>query len=425
MTRKMQQKTYTIVGLRHHAWQGEALSRRLSQAAGKRVVLTSDDDNPWNGEATLAWIDIEPVGHVKNDECHEATAFCRQMEEHVLQGRVTRVDVEHRQLEVTVGVADGMTAADSPRDEQYDAWYASASGVPELGATHDEQRLHMLQYDLAALLTADEGLDDNLRRELEVYESLMTLDISREATLYRHRIVNLMLRSRHADVRAWGRRMDYAVTAMGAPETAQQLGANLCSLLPSTRLFADLLQRSAQTDLSALEAHLRRFPHGLYQDYASSPATLMAKLYYRRVPRHPLRRFLTGLLLLDRLRGGLSQTLGHEQAVSDMLDYVAQIDHCATPQWQGQTDGLWRRIAALYRDRITDTHGAKATTFNRRFTCQLVGTLLQLGVYRKDVYQTDYTCLLEGDRRSSLRKNINQGVDDGETRQTLRTLLGV
>lgn len=420
----MQQKTYTIVGLRHHAWQGEGLDRRLSQAEGKRVVLTHDDDNEWNREATLAWIDIEMVGHVKNDQCHEATEYCRLMGEHRLQGRVTHVDVEHRRLTVTVGVRDGLTVSEQADDDDYDQWTSQADDVPELERTHDEKRLAMLQYDLAALLTEDAGLDDTLRRELEAFEQLTPLDVSREATQYRRRITTLMLHSRHDDVRRWGRRMDVAVTAMGAPETGELMASYLCRELPDSRGFRDLMVRHRDLSVERLEQQLRNFPHRLYDEYRVSPATFMAKLYYRMVPARALRRFLTGLLMAEQMRGQLNRTVSQEQALGDVLDYVAQIDHCAAPQWQGLTRSLWQRIAAQYRQRLLSVNGAKGTTFNRRFTCQVVGTLLQLGVYRRDVRQTEYTCLLEGSRQSSLRKNINQGVDDDETRLSLRQLTG-
>ena len=152
----MQEKTYTIVGLRHHEWQGDGLSERLRQAPGKRVVLVNDECNEWNREATVAWIDTRKVGYVKNDECHESTGYCRLMAEHLLQGRVRAVDVEHRRLTVTVGVGDGLTVSEPAEDSEYDAWYEQSGALPELGLTHDEQRLHMLQYDLTALLSADE-----------------------------------------------------------------------------------------------------------------------------------------------------------------------------------------------------------------------------------------------------------------------------
>ena len=419
----MQEKTYTIVGLRHHEWQGEGLSERLRQASGKRVVLVNDEGNEWNREATVAWIDTRKAGYVSNDECHEATGYCRLSAEHVLQGRVSGVDVEHRRLLVTVRVDDGLTVGAPAADDEYDAWYDEAADVPELGRTHDEQRLHMLQCDLSVLLTDDAGLDDTLRQELEVYEQLMPTDVSREATYYRRRLATLMLHSRHEAVRAWGRRLDVAITAMGAPERGEQLAAYLLRELPDSRLFRELLQRYPDTDLAALEAQLRRFPHRLYDEYRAQPATFMTKLYYRMVPAHPLRRFLTGLLLLEQQRGRLSQAVSQTAALQDVLDYVAQIDHCAAAEWQGLTAGLWQRIVAHYGQRLVETHGARGTTFNRRFTCQLVGTLLQLGVYRKDVRQTEYTCLLEGSRQSSLRKNVNQGVDDGETRLFLRQLV--
>ena len=420
----MQQMNYTIVGFRHHAWQGEGLAERLRQAQGKRIVLMHEETNVWNGEATAAYIDTEMVGYVSNDECHLSTTYCDLSAAHLLIGHITQVDVEHHRATATVSLNETTAANNrSAGTDGYEAWEQQHADIPVMGCTTDELRLRMLQCDLAALLANDEGLDATLRRDLEAYERLLPYDVSREATIGRRHIVDLMLQSSHGDIREWGRRLDISITTMGAPETRRQLADYFCTTLTATSQFRDMAARAAATDPALLEHALRQFPHHLYDEYHVSAADFVGKLYYRRVPARPLRRFVSGLLLLEHLRGQLTAVSRHESALADALSYAARIDHCATAPWQELIQPLWQRIATTFAQRITQTHGAKDTTFSRRFVCQVVGTLLALGVYRQDIAQTEYTRLLEGSARSSLRKNINQGVDSDDARHMLKRLV--
>ena len=180
-------------------------------------------------------------------------------------------------------------------------------------------------------------------------------------------------------------------------------------------------------DAATVESQLKVFPHHLYDEYRLSPVNCVSKLYYRRIPARPLRYFLSGLLLLEHLRGrktaAESLTERHQQALNDALDYVGRIAHCAAPGWQELTDRLWQQLTADHAERIADTRRIKNATFNHRFVCRLVGTLLSMGVYRQDVPQTEYTRLLEGNSHSNLRKEVNQGVDDESTRSCIRQLL--
>ena len=421
---KMKTTTFTIVGLRHHDWQ-DSLHEHMSQAKGKRVLLMREDSNDWNREATAAYIDTLMVGYVSNSQCREAAAYCDLSEQLLLEGSVVAVDEESRQLTVTVAVGDEEPQL-ADENTLYEQWEKQYNTVPMMALTADERRLQLLRRDLLFMLEKHRPYDEMMRHNLTVYEQLMAIDVSREATDDRSCIIRLMQDSTDGDIRQWGRRLTVAVTTLGSPEARQRLAHYLFSQLTATSEFRQMAQRHQQVYVEEMERQLRLFPHRLYDEYLLSHEEFASKLYYRRIPQRPLRFFLSGLLLMHTLRPQHSShdtDAARQAAVGDALDYVGRIGHCAAPDWQERIHALWQQIAREYDIRISETHRAKNTTFCRRFVCQVVGTLLSLGVYRQDVAQTEYTRLLEGSSRSSLRKDINQGVQDDGTRLSIRQMV--
>jgi len=420
----MRTTTFSIVGLRHHDWQNN-LHAHMSQAMGKRVLLMREDSNDWNREATAAYIDTLMVGYVANSQCREAGAYCDLSASQLLEGSVVAVDEEHRMLMVTVAVSDREPQL-SDESTLYEQWEKQYHTVPMMALTADERRLLLLRRDLLFMLEEHRPYDGMMQHNLTVYEQLMAIDVSREAVDDRTRIIRLMKASTDADIRQWGRRLAVAVTTLGSPEARQQLAHYLFSELTATSEFHQMAQHHRHADLEEMERQLRLFPHRLYDEYLLSHDDFASKLYYRRIPQRPLRYFLSGLLLMHTLRPQHStdeHDAAQQAAVGDALHYVAHIDHCAAAQWQERIGQLWQQLAREYAARISETHRAKNTTFCRRFVCQVVGTLLALGVYRQDVPQTEYTRLLEGSSRSSLRKDINQGVQDQGTRLSIRQMV--
>lgn len=418
----MQERSYTIVGIRHHNWQGERMLTCMEGSLGKRVVLMHEETNDWNREATAAYIDTEMVGYVSNEECRESSAYCDQSASFLLEGYVEKVDLINRQLHVVVTVGDTLPETEEDTTP-YEQWEKNYRAIPLMGYTADEQRLLMLRRDLLKLLSADSPMDDTLRRDIDVYQQLMAYDVSREADDARHHIIALMRDSSHAAVRSRAEELAVAVTSLGSPEARERMADYLFRQLPATEEFQRMVGRHAHIDLAELEQQLQLFPHDLYDEYRLSHVHFVSKLYYRRVPQRALRYFLSGLLLIDRQRGCSAVQGRQSAAVADALAYVARLNHCATPEWQEHIQTLWQQLANQFAQRITETHRAKNTTFNRRFICQVVGTLLMQGVYRANVPQTEYTRLLEGNNRPSLRKDINQGVDDDEVKAAIRRLV--
>lgn len=80
---------------------------------------------------------------------------------------------------------------------------------------------------------------------------------------------------------------------------------------------------------------------------------------------------------------------------------------------------LWSDIIEQYALRLTRLNGAKDTRFNARFVCQVMGRLIDLGIYDDAVSQAEYgrRMALNGrDMRSSINRAL---IDDEETRRAI------
>lgn len=403
--------TCTLVGFRHHAWQGDTLDERLGQCEGKRVVLMHDEYNDRNEEATAAYIDTSMVGYVSNDECHVTATYCEHSLDGILVGRIKTVDVANRRMQAEVLVDDNVRIDEPTGRSAFDEWEQEHRNLPVMGVDDDERRLRMLQRDIIYLLREDNALDPILRADLETYERLMPFDVSREATMSRRCIADMMSRSSHEEVAAWGRRLDIRITQMGSPEACAQLAEYFCGILPTRSVFREMARRHAHADLMRIESSLRAFPYDLYNEYQVSKTDFVSKLYYRQVPARPLRRFVSGLLLTEHLRGRLSAVGQQQRTIREAVAYAETIATYATNQWQGSTRQLWLRIASDNVARLMELNGAKNTTFNRRMVCQVIGFLIAKGVYRSDITQSQYGKILQHDGKD-MRTSVNKALTD-------------
>lgn len=109
--------------------------------------------------------------------------------------------------------------------------------------------------------------------------------------------------------------------------------------------------------------------------------------------------------------------------MADARAYVALVEQHATDGWRGHVVELWRRLTDEYASRLMELNGAKQTTFNRRFVCQVVGGLIAEGVYRANVPQTEYGRLLAHEGKD-MRSSVNRGLtDEREVRDRVRQLM--
>lgn len=168
-----------------------------------------------------------------------------------------------------------------------------------------------------------------------------------------------------------------------------------------------------------MEQALKAMPHGLHDEYRLSVADFVSRAYYLQIPRRILRRFVSGELLLDRLVHADAADGANEEIRLAAIEYISRANPYITPGWLSRADALWSDIIEQYALRLTRLNGAKDTLFNARFICQVMGRLIDLGIYDDAVSQAEYgrRMALNGrDMRSSINRAL---IDDEETRRAI------
>lgn len=407
----MQTITCTLVGFGHHGWRGDDLGKRLSEARGKRVVLMREEDNDRNSDATIGFIDTLKVCYVANDECHATASYLQNSLSEILEGTVTEVDVANKRCKAVVSVDETTKITPPNEDCAFKEWEQRHQELPTMRTSVTEQRLAMLQRDTMMLLASGAALDGPLKANLESYISLMRLDISREATVCRRQIADMMGQSHDEEIRMMGRNLEVMITAMGSDATCAALVRYIGRELPKLKPFTDMIQRNAHFDLQQLEQALADFPYHLYDEYKVSQADFVSRLYYRQIPGRILRRFLSALLLLQWRKEHTSEADLQAEMANKVLEYVDRLSPYVAEPWQGHTSALWKAIIAKYQERLAQTGKAKNVEFNARFVCMVAGRLIQNGVYDQQISQTRYGELMKLNN-IVMRTSINKALCD-------------
>lgn len=401
----------TLVGFRHHAWRGNSLGTRLATAQGQRVVLMRDCDNHRNREATVAYIDTEVVAYVTNDECHRMAAYLDSSEYGVLYGIITSVDVSYYRCTACIEVENKLEIPPVVENTEFDSWDSRWNNLPMPHLNDDELQLHMLQRHLVCMLSRIHSATPTLCCELDKYIQLTRYDISREASLNRRQIANLLHTDSDKTLRDYGQRMEVAITQMGDNEVCKDVARHICKSFAQSDSFAEMARGMSIADTGRMEEALRCFPCALHNEYRISVADFVSRSYYLHIPRQALRRFISCELLFAHLTLQTGANGINARTIQAVKNYTERISNYATAVWKTRTESLWEAIIDTFPNRITKLNGARDTLFSARFICMVVGRLIECGVYDKNVTQTEYGHILSLNGRD-MRSSINKGLSD-------------
>ncbi len=407
-----------IVGFSHHAWQGDDLDDKLKKASGKRVVLTHDPQNVYNPEAIMAYIDTLHVAYVSDPQCHMVYTYCQNAEHGILEGTVTEVREWEKTLCVEVAVPDYIEVGQQSYLSEFDEWNKQYSDLPLMEPTDDEKRLCMLAADLEGLLSSCAPLDQTLHMDLDAFMKLTPYDPSFEMTQARNRIYSLMMVPWYEEVNIYGLQLENIITLMGSDEEQQML-VDYVKQLASSRQLESLAKR--YHNRQRLEEAVKAFPLNLHLEYTLNPCNFFRMVYYRRVPREVLRRFLTAVLLYDAI-GSKPDPRNDMHRLTMALNYVGQLDGYLRPAWHELSPIKMKQLLQNHTIELGQTKNQTFKEFNKKFVCQVVGTLKQMNIYRADVRATELTARLEGSKQASQRNYINEGVSDKELKNEIQSL---
>lgn len=406
----------TLVGFRHHAWRGMTLGNRIAHAQGRPVMLMRDSENHRNSNAAVACIDSEVVAYVSNDECHRIGSYIDTTQYGLLYGHITSVDASQYRCTAQIEVDRTIEETPATADTGFAQWDADYSHIPTARLTDEELRLHMLQRHLLTQFSCQHEVSDLLVNDIELYITMTRYDISAEATQARRAITQLLLSSYLETLRRYGQRMEAAITAMGNNDVCADIARHLTHLYAQSSAITEMMRHHGAIERSALEQALMAMPHSLHSEYRLSVADFVSRAYYLQIPRRVLRRFICGELLLYHTTKAIAQGSMNSEIISAAKEYINRISTHLTTAWQDRATALWHEILQHFAPRIVKLNGVKDSAFNARFICQVVGRLIDLGVYDDTISQAEYgrTLALNG---KDMRSSINRGlIDDTDAR---------
>ena len=419
----MNQIQCTIVGFRHHAWRGLTLSSRIAQAQGRQVILMRDSENRRNSDAAVACIDSEVVAYVANDECQRIGSYIDSTQYGLLYGRITSVDAIDYRCTALIDVDTAIDEKPKVKNMGFEEWNSNWSHIPMARQTDEQLRQHMLQCHLLTQLSRKITDAAALYADIECYLDTMRYDISAEATDIRRAITQMLLHSDDNKLCLYGKRMEAAITAMGNNGVCTDIARYITRQYEQSGAVSEMVNRYATIGRDELEQALIAMPCSLHSEYRLSMADFVSRAYYLHIPQQVLRRFICAEILLDHtvnttIRGGVEQ-----DTLSAATEYISRINNYISTAWQDKATTLWNSIMEQYAMRITRLNGVKDISFNARFICQVIGRLIDLGVYSATVSQAEYgrTLSLNGkDMRSSINRAL---TDNPELRKAISQLV--
>lgn len=387
-------------------------------------MLIREEDNDRNSDATVGFIDGKKVCYVANDECHDSSLYLQNSPFGVLEGVVSKVDTANKRCKADFYVDENVKITPPNEDYAFQEWEERYKDIPLMRTDAVEQRLTMLQRHIEMTLANGATFNKALKDEFDDYIGITRLDISREATQSRRRIANLMLQSHDQKIRSLGEKLELIITKMGGDTTCAALVRYIARELPARKPFDDMTKRNSNFNQLRLEEAMAAFPYHLYDEYHISQPGFVSRLYYRKIPGRILRRFLSGLLLLEWLKNHISATCQQAEITNRVQNFVSSISSYATEPWKDRVGNLWRAITNKYYERMAQTGRAKDTSFNARLVCSIVGHLITIGVYDRQTSQTHYAQLLKLNGKD-MRTNINKGLaDHNDVKKFVNNLVG-
>jgi len=407
----MVKKTFDIVGLRHSDVASH-LDDFLGRVTGRAIVLMPEPDNMADSRAICAYVGVESVGYVSHSQLEEAWAVMTAQATGIVEGTVTGVNARRMTLEMETEVEGNIDMKSIYDVSLYEQWDYEG---PEVRVAREQTKLSFCTRMLELKLPESGHWTAERRQQmlaiLGVFMRLHRYDLSREMTLSRKRICDLLLAADDPELQAAGEELELESDYMGSREHAREMADYLLGELPLSADVQRVVSHARQYDADRVRASLERFPHRLFQEFIVDVPDFVSMVYYRHVPRRCLNRFVGGLQLLMGVGSGLP--VAQPSSTTDQLifDYTSRVSSLLSDDWTPERAAeLWRRLVSLLRADMQNTRRQSFKLFNKKLVCALIGHLRSLGVYRQTARDVDITLLLEGSKTAGQRSYVCTGL---------------
>ncbi len=312
----MKKSILTINSLSHHHW-ADRPEELLREAAGGTVVLIREPQNVDPNAVRVHFL-AEVAGYVCAQESPEVAAAMDASACESLLGKVVGTVTEpYYKLKVacTLPSPEDDSRGDLEQNRPYEQWEYTGPLMP---LSEDEKCLQGAMEFLKLVLLEQLPWDSQAQAYLEKFLALHQLDCSEEIFRFRGSLLRF-LASRQDKNAA---RLEAELHELSRHEYFDALTRRLTEL-HETPEFADMMRCTGRLDYRLLQEQVMAFPGNLAAMRIHDPKLFARRLHYVHPPRQALRKFLSGLALMDDARrrlGGLGADAGKRETGGFSVD---------------------------------------------------------------------------------------------------------
>lgn len=316
-----------IVGLPHSKDLEGQVDKFLAEANGRCVKLWPHhgNDNDKHAIRVYDWLD-RCIGYVASSDLPYAWWALHCCGKSTIKGTITLTDLEHHSLsfESFVEGYDGQKADLYPQQPFLDWKYSG----PELSLPDELDHLLYMMTDI------DERLDEyskwtesdaaDFQRVVENFAHRSIFDISSDMQAYRERLAarieNLELNS--AD-RLVGK-LRRASAHTGRETSNGKVYDFWMKLISDREAQKHLMVNHSHYDAEQLESELKQFPEAMYEDWLQYRSLFVSRMYYQRIPRVAIWRFISGIAFVEMVRNNICVDV--KLSAKELVDVVLPME---------------------------------------------------------------------------------------------------
>ena len=240
-----------------------------------------------------------------------------------IKGTIVAVDKENHCLyfESDVEGYDGQKADLYPQQPFLDWKYSG----PVLKMPDELDHLLYMMTDI------DERLDELMdwtdddracfERVVEDFAKKSRLDISSDMLAYRERLAARIRKLKLGAAERLVGKLNRAAGHTGRETSGGEVYKYWMLLIQCAKTRRHLMVNHTRYDAEIIESELRQFPESMYEDWVENRELFVSRMYYQRIPREAIWRFISGIAFVEMMKNGAekSRRLSSKELVDTAL----------------------------------------------------------------------------------------------------------
>ncbi len=334
-----------IVGIPHREDLKGHVDEFLSEAVGHTLALWPhcENDNDKNAIRAYDWL-TRWVGYVAGPDLPYAWEALQCSDENSIRGTIVSADREHPCLmfESDVPGYDGCAADIYPQQPFLDWTYSG----PVLRKPDELSHLLYIMDEIKVRLKsrADWSKEEfnEFRYIVERFTQLSIYDISSDMLSYRIGLVSAIRDAKLEGMDGAIRELERTPGRTGRKTTKGEVYDYWMKIITSAENQSRMMARHSNYNTATIENELKQFPKSMYDDWLENRALFISRMYYQRIPREAIWKFVSGISFLEQMKSRVDEDT--KIIASEVVDTALPMDVASM------------KVVEMLLSRINDKH---------------------------------------------------------------------